>query len=106
MPEPNIKLAPCVEKELWAIWDFIARDNPDAAGSVIEAAFETFATLAAVPSLGRLRKFRDPKLKAIRSWRISGFDHYLIFYRAIPSGIEVLHVFHGARDIEALFESI
>ena len=60
-------------------------------------------TLAATPGLGRLRKFRSPRLKGIRSWLVSGFDNYLIFYRAIPEGIEVLHVYHGARDIEALF---
>jgi plasmid stabilization system protein ParE len=37
------------------------------------------------------------------SWLIAGFNNYLIFYRAIPEGIEVLHVYHGARDIESLF---
>jgi plasmid stabilization system protein ParE len=35
---------------------------------------------------------------------VSGFENHLIFYRAIPGGIEVLHVYHGARDIEALFD--
>ena len=59
--------------------------------------------LAANPGLGRLRKFRNPRLKGVRSWLVSGFDNYLIFYRAVPGGIEVLHVYHGARDIEALF---
>ena len=96
-------LASCVENELWAIWERIADDNPDAATRVVEAAYETFKTLAANPGLGRLRKFRDPRLEGVRSWLVSGFDNYLIFYRAIPEGIEVLHVYHGARDIEALF---
>ena len=96
-------LASGVEDELWAIWKYIADDNPDAATRVVEAAYETFRTLAANPGLGRLRKFRDPRLKGIRSWLVSGFDNYLIFYRAVLSGIEVLHVYHGARDIEALF---
>jgi len=50
-----------------------------------------------------LRKFRNPRLKGVRSWLVSDFDNYLIFYRAIPEGIEVLHMYHGARDIEALF---
>jgi hypothetical protein len=34
---------------------------------------------------------------------VSGFDNYLTFYRPIPEGVQVLHVYHGARDIEALF---
>ena len=100
---PNIILASCVENELWVIWNFIAQDNPDAATRVVEAAHETFKTLADSPGLGRLHQFRNPRLKGIRSWRVSGFDNFLIFYRSIPEGIQVLHIYHGARDIQALF---
>jgi toxin ParE1/3/4 len=96
-------LDPVVEDELWGIWDFIARDNPDAAARVIEAAYETFNTLAADPSLGRPRKFKNSRLLGIRSWRIGGFDSYLVFYRSAGDSIQVLHVYHGARDIESLF---
>ena len=101
---PKLILAPCVENELWLIWEFIARDNPDAAARLIESAYETFKTLAVTPGLGRRRKFSDPRLRGIHSWQISRFDNYLIFYRPIPGGIQVLHVYHGARDIEALFD--
>ena len=100
---PKFILAPCVESKLWAIWKFIAQDNPDAARRVIEAAHATFKNLAVTPGLGRPHKFRNPQLKATRSWRVAGFDNYLIFYRPIPEGIQVLHVYHGARGIEALF---
>ena len=100
---PEYILDPCVEDELWGIWHFIAQDNPEAATRVIEAACETFKTLAANPGLGRLRRFRNPRLRDVRSWRISGFENYLIFYRGVANGIQVNHVYHGARDIEALF---
>lgn len=30
------------------------------------------------------------------------FQNYLIFYREIKDGIEIVHVFHGARDIGRL----
>jgi toxin ParE1/3/4 len=97
-------LDPGVEDELWAIWAFIAEDNPDAATRLVDAVYETFKMLAANPELGRRRRFRDPRLRNVRSFRVSGFDNYLIFYRAISEGIQVLHVYHGARDLEALFE--
>jgi toxin ParE1/3/4 len=97
-------LDPCVEDELWTIWQFIARDNEDAATRVIEAAYKTFRVLADNPELGRTRNFQNPGLRGIRSWRVSGFGNYLVFYRATESGIQVHHVYHGARDIEALFE--
>src|SRR5271163_390480 len=96
-------LDPCVEDELWGIWHFIAQDNPDAAARVIEAAYETFQTLAANPDIGKRRRFRSPRLRNVRSWRITGFENYLIFYRGVADGIQVNHVYHGARNIEALF---
>jgi len=100
---PKYILDPGVEDELWGIWHFIAQDDPDPATRVIEAAYETFKALAASPGLGRPRRFRNPRLRDVRSWRISGFENYLIFYRGIADGIQVNHVYHGARDIEALF---
>ena len=100
---PKLILDPCVEDELWGIWCFIAQDNPDAATRVIDAAYETFKTLAANPGLGRPQRFRSPRLRDVRSWRVTGFENYLIFYRGVADGIQVNHVYHGARDIEALF---
>jgi toxin ParE1/3/4 len=99
----NYSLDPCVEEELWGIWHFISQDNPEAATRVIEAAYQTFKTLAANPTFGRLGRFRNPKLRHIRSWHIKGFENYLVFYRSVSSGVQVIHVYHGARDIERLF---
>lgn len=100
---PEFILDPVVEDELWGIWKFIAQDNPDAATRVIEAAYQTFKTLAAKPDLGRSRKFGNSRLKGIRSFAVTGFESYLIFYRSVQDGIQVHHVYHGARDLESLF---
>jgi toxin ParE1/3/4 len=97
-------LAPEVEEELTAIAEYIADEDPDAADRFIEAAYETFTKLAQVPGMGRPRRFRASRLSNLRSFRVSGFDDYLVFYSPIPDGIEVYHVFHGARDLEGLFE--
>lgn len=100
---PEYILDPCIEDELWGIWRFIAQDNPDAATRVVEAAYETFKTLAANPGLGKRRRFRNPRLRDVRSWRVASFENYLIFYRPVADGIRVMHIYHGARDIDALF---
>lgn len=97
-------LSPDVEEELTAIAEYIAEDDPDAADRFIEAAYETFTKLAALSGMGRVRRFRASRLKNLRSFRVSGFDDYLIFYSPISEGIEVYHVFHGARDLERLFK--
>lgn len=54
-------LDPVVEDELWAIWVFIAKDNPDAATRVIEAAYKTFRSLAANPETGRLHVYHGAR---------------------------------------------
>ena len=97
-------LDPCVEEELWSIWTFIAKDNPDAATRVVEAAYEAFRTIAATPRIGRPRHFRNTRIKDVRSWRVTGFPNYLIFYRVLSESVQVLHIYHGAQDIDGLFE--
>ena len=101
----KIILDHCVEDELWAIWEYIAQDNPEAATRVVDAVYKTFRDLLVNPGLGRVRKFRNRELRGIRSWRVSQFENYLIFYRELSGDIHVMHVYHGSRDLEALFQS-
>jgi toxin ParE1/3/4 len=89
-----------VEPELSAIWDYHARDNPDAADRFLEAAYGTFQELARMPGMGRPRNFPQAQLHNLRSFRIRDFENYLIFYSPVQEGIEVFHVLHGARDLE------
>lgn len=95
-------LASCIEDELDKIWEFIAKDNPVAATSVVLAAYDTFRALAANPGLGHPRAFRRKTHRNIRARNVQGFNNYLILYREISDGIEVLHVYHNARNITAL----
>ena len=39
------------------------------------------------------------ELAGLRMLRISKFEKYLIFYRPVPEGTEIIRVLHGARDI-------
>jgi toxin ParE1/3/4 len=95
-------LADGVEQELSQIWRFIAKDNPEAATRVVEAAYETFAALAENPGLGHPRRFRSKQFHDLRLRTVLGFDSYLVLYREIFGGIEVLHVSHAARNLNAL----
>jgi toxin ParE1/3/4 len=63
----------------------IARDNPDAAERFITAAEQTCDLLCRQPGLGHSEKFR--KLIGVRSFRVSGFDNYLIFYSENPNSV-------------------
>jgi len=37
-------------------------------------------------------------------WPIKGFKNYLIFYRPIEQGVEIVRVLHGARDMPSVFK--
>jgi toxin ParE1/3/4 len=98
---PNVTLSEYVESELEAIWDYIAIDDIEAADRFVESAYGTFQELARMPGLGRARNFSRAGLRELRSFRVKGFENYLIFYRPISDGVEVFHVLHGARDLES-----
>jgi len=93
-----------VEGELAAIWDYIALDNLDAADRFLAAAAHTFQELARNPEIGIQRRFPGSQLHSLRSFRIKGFENYLIFYRPIPEGIEILNILHGARDLDKFWK--
>lgn len=59
----------------------------------------TFQRLAAIPGIGAHYEPHDPLFRDVRVFPVSRFKKYLIFYRSIDGGIEVLRVLHGARDI-------
>lgn len=91
-------LSPQAENDLWEIWRFIARDNPSSATKVVEAAYKTFGVLAASPKIGKAHPDLVSPEHQIRSMRVAGFTKYLIFYRPVDRGIQVLRVYHVARD--------
>jgi toxin ParE1/3/4 len=52
--------------------------------------------------IGVLCAFPSPVLRRIRRWPVKGFENWLIFYQAGRNGVEIVHLIHGARDIESL----
>jgi toxin ParE1/3/4 len=101
---PSFALSEYVEPELEAIWGYIALDNIEAADRFLESAYATFKALAGMPGMGRPRHLSPFKLRDLRSFRVKGFENYLIFYRPISDGIEVFHILHGARDLQSFWE--
>ena len=85
-------------QDLDEIFNYIAQDNPTAAARWVYSLEEKCRMLSGTPNLGRRRHDLAPSLR--------GFPvgNYVIFYRPMPGGIEILRVLHGARDIPAQFE--
>lgn len=99
----NFVLAPEALDDLDLVWVYIAQDNPEAADRVIESTYKTCEILAAHPELGRLRRFPGNHPPNIRSFVVTDFPNYVIFYRAVPEGVEIVRVLHGTQNIEEFF---
>jgi toxin ParE1/3/4 len=92
------RFTPQAKEDLKQINRYIAQDNPDAARRFIAQIKEQCKTLADFPEMGRLWEELNPPL---RSFPVGS---YLIFYRpGAKSGIEVIGVVSGYRDLETFF---
>jgi toxin ParE1/3/4 len=94
---PVIIRRPRASADLIEIWEYIAADNMDAADALIDRIDAKFQAIAAQPSMGRDRSELAPALRSLP------IPPYVIFYRPMDGGIEIVRVLHGARDIEAQF---
>jgi toxin ParE1/3/4 len=88
---------PIAELDLLDIWDYIADDSLDRADEFLDYIDGKLQTLARNPGLGRKR---DELLPGLQSFPIG---NYVVFYREIKGGIDVIRVLRGSRDIEAIF---
>jgi plasmid stabilization system protein ParE len=67
------------ELDALGYFEYLREKSPEAALRFLQAVDGTVEKLALQPLKGRLRKFRGRDLKNIRSWRVDGFENYLIF---------------------------
>lgn len=80
-------------QDLIDIWRYIAPNNPAAADALLDRIDEKCALLARNPRLGAERSDIRPGLRYL----VVG--EYLILYRIIEHGIEIVRVVHGRRDL-------
>ncbi|MBD2498249.1 type II toxin-antitoxin system RelE/ParE family toxin [Nostoc sp. FACHB-280] len=85
------------EEDLIEIWIYIATDNPTAADKLLDQIDTKCQMLADNPELGQAR----PDIAS--GLRYFPVNRYLILYRKISEGIEVIRVVHGARHLPDMF---
>ena len=94
----RVKRTPRAEQDLEDIWFFVAQDNPDAADRLLDRIEQSTKLLADNPHIGPARPDVAPEL------HYHPVGNYLLLYRIIKNGIEVVRVVHGARDWVSLFQ--
>ena len=76
------------------IWEYIAQDSVENSDNWDATLREAFALLGCTPAAGHTR--RDLTDEAILFWPVG---RYLIIYRPHLSGVEILGVTQGSRNI-------
>jgi toxin ParE1/3/4 len=95
---PRVVVRPRAFTDLADIWAYIAEDSVKHADRFAALVNSEFRTLARQPHMGRCR----PELAAgLRSFPVG---RYVIFYVALPKGVEIVRVLHGARDIGSILQ--
>jgi toxin ParE1/3/4 len=90
---PQVRKRPLAHGDLADIWSYIADDSEQQADLFLDMLEGKLALLATQPEMGRERPELAPKLRAFPIKR------YVVFYRPVRGGIEVLRVLHSARDV-------
>lgn len=83
---------------------YIGADSVRNADRFLQSARETFLRLAEMPGMGRIYGQPLAGGDTLRVWHVKGFENWLIFYRPVDGGIEVIRVLHGARDLDSVLE--
>jgi plasmid stabilization system protein ParE len=94
----SARLTSSAAHDVLAIHDFIAADDPHAAGRFVDELFQAFDRLARFPRTGHAR----PDLAGSRPVLFWPVGAYLIIYRVVRKVPEIIAVTHGARDIPVL----
>lgn len=93
---PQIKRTPLARNDAIEIWAFIAKDDEAAADKVIAEIDRRLKSLAIMPLSGQAMPFIRPNI------RRSAVGRYLIYYRPVDDGIEVLRILHERRQHDDL----
>ncbi|NQU19988.1 MAG: type II toxin-antitoxin system RelE/ParE family toxin [Candidatus Nealsonbacteria bacterium] len=97
---PRVLWTQLAESDLDGIHFYIGTTNHSqaAADRWIDSVRERSRIYAGQPEMGELRSKFGPGV------RVFSFGNYVVFYRAIADGIEILRVLHGRRDYPTLFQ--
>ena len=91
--KPRLRRTAQAEADLIDIWLYIAQDNPAAADRLLDLLDEKSRALARNPQMGMAR---EDIAAGVRHFPVG---RYLILYRHVADGVEVVRYVHGMRRL-------
>jgi plasmid stabilization system protein ParE len=103
--KPRYLLRPKADQDLDEHSFYLAQQgSPGAGHRFLVAAHESFALLATQPEMGWHFRGKYPGTLGMRIFRVSGFERMLILYLPHTSGVEILRIIHGSRDLSRILQ--
>ena len=90
----RVEIAPAAERDIEAIWDYIAQDSPENASAFIIAIEEQIETLEHFPL--RCLFISENEILGT-SYRHLLYGNYRTIFRIAGKAVIILRVIHGAR---------
>jgi toxin ParE1/3/4 len=103
--ERRLVVLPRADADVVEIFARIAADDVAAADRFKTTVHRECAILTQFPEFGRARRYRGRDVGDLRSFPLSGFRNWLVFYRVRSDVIEIVRVLHGARDLRRALRS-
>lgn len=93
----NYVIAPAAIQDLDEITDYYAVHNLDVGDRLLDEFAKKCRYLTQFPMIGRSYRGIRPDLRGLP------MQGYIVFYRLVNGGVEIMRVMRGDRDLEALF---
>ncbi|GAB4182662.1 MAG: type II toxin-antitoxin system RelE/ParE family toxin [Coleofasciculaceae cyanobacterium] len=90
-------ISPSASRDLNAIADYFLTRNVDAGERLFHEFTKKCQYIAQFPNLGKSYSYLRPSLRGLP------LDGYIIFYRVVEDGVEIVRVVSGRQDLESLF---
>jgi toxin ParE1/3/4 len=98
---PTLTWAPRARQDLIGIWHHYAARNPDAADRLLDEVERVAGLLADNPMMGVGRSELGPGVRTFVAARI-----FVVAYRVLEDGVDVLAVVHHARDVRRVLRDL
>jgi len=95
----RIRYLKSAENDMEEIFDYILRDSPSAAASMLDKFDKAISGLEHNPELGAIPK--DERLKKL-GYKMLIIDRYIVFYVIKNRTVQIRRVLHGARQYSYL----
>ena len=93
-------ISPAASQDLDEISDHFLRRNIDAGEQFVNRFEQKCQNLVKFPNMGRSYAEIEPTLRGVP------LDGYVILYRVIDEGVEIVRVVSGYRNLESLFSEL